>query len=854
MIASLRRISAVAALLVAIVPFFVHAATVEYAYDENGRLVGAIAPSGDSAQYVYDPAGNIVQINRIGAGTFALIDFAPKSGPVGATVTIWGSGFSATPSQNAVTFNGTSASVVAATANKLTVTVPSGATTGAIAVTVGTSFASSAKPFTVTGAIACSGRFSGFTPTIAVPGTAVTISGSGLNTGTTSAMVNGFFASAVSATSTSFAINVPSSATSGALSASVPPECGAQPLGDFFVPPAGFSAADIGATGRLTINGPPVTATLAAGKKALYVFDASFNTGTTLFLSGSTLGSVTADIRARDGSVLKTVTFTAASASVGPLYLTTYGGFSVFVNPSAAGSITMQLAAPDLTISSASVAAITENQNGTFNIPVTFTVTNIGAVTAQPGWYDYAYLGVRFDVTTRSLNGLPHSTALGVNQSYTVNQTYTASNYSPGPYTLFLRTDDGTGSAARDAIGSVTESNENNNLSAINVVLPPYPDLALSNASVGAIAESQNGSFSIPVSFTVTNLSTTPAQPTWLDYAYLSSNGVLDSATPNAGYVGHGTVLAGGASYVVNQILTTSAFSPGAYTLFLKTDGAANGATNGSVAESAENNNTSAGIPITLPSYPDLALTNPSVGTITENQNGSFDIPVSFTVTNLGSTTAQPSWNDFVHLSRNGLFDSSSTVLGWVPRSAPLAGGASYTVNQTFRTSGITPGSYTLFFKADGPSSTSNGYVKESDETNNTSVGMPITLPTYPDLAISNPSVGAITKNANGTYNIPVTFTITNIGQTTAQPSWNDYGFLSRNGLLDSSSTIIGYMPRSTALAPSASYTVSQTYNVSGFTAGTYTLFLKADGSGNGSLVEADETNNATSGISVTLP
>jgi hypothetical protein len=91
-------------------------------------------------------------------------------------------------------------------------------------------------------------------------------------------------------------------------------------------------------------------------------------------------------------------------------------------------------------------------------------------------------------------------------------------------------------------------------------------------------------------------------------------------------------------------------------------------------------------------------------------------------------------------------------------------------------------------------------------------------------------------------------------------PSWNDFGYLSRNGLLDSSSTALGSTARNTALAGSANYVVSQTYVVSGFTAGTYTLFLKADGlggalgAGNGVVVESDETNNAAAGISVTLP
>ncbi len=56
------------------------------------------------------------------------------SGP-GSTITITGDHFSTTPSQDQVTFNGRAATVTAATATQLTVTVPSGATSGPLSVT-----------------------------------------------------------------------------------------------------------------------------------------------------------------------------------------------------------------------------------------------------------------------------------------------------------------------------------------------------------------------------------------------------------------------------------------------------------------------------------------------------------------------------------------------------------------------------------------------------------------------------------------------------------------------------------------------------------------------------------------------
>lgn len=79
-----------------------------------------------------------------------ITSFTPGSGPVGTTVTITGTNFSATPANNTVSFNGVVAIVTASTSTSITVTVPSGATTGKITVTVAGNTATSAADFTVT--------------------------------------------------------------------------------------------------------------------------------------------------------------------------------------------------------------------------------------------------------------------------------------------------------------------------------------------------------------------------------------------------------------------------------------------------------------------------------------------------------------------------------------------------------------------------------------------------------------------------------------------------------------------------------------------------------------------------------
>lgn len=105
-----------------------------YFYDANGRLTSVLSPSGEAAIYNYDAAGNFTSITRFAANQLSILNFTPGTGSAATPVTIYGTGFSATPSANTVKFNGVTATVSAATNIRLDVQVPSGATTGPISV------------------------------------------------------------------------------------------------------------------------------------------------------------------------------------------------------------------------------------------------------------------------------------------------------------------------------------------------------------------------------------------------------------------------------------------------------------------------------------------------------------------------------------------------------------------------------------------------------------------------------------------------------------------------------------------------------------------------------------------------
>ena len=125
--------------------------TANYFYDNNGRLHLVLSPTGEAVVYEYDPAGNFTSITRRAASELSILDFTPGAGGAGTSVTIYGTGFSATPSANTVRFNGVTATVTAATKTQLTVTVPTGATTGPITVTNTNGTINSSENFFIAG-------------------------------------------------------------------------------------------------------------------------------------------------------------------------------------------------------------------------------------------------------------------------------------------------------------------------------------------------------------------------------------------------------------------------------------------------------------------------------------------------------------------------------------------------------------------------------------------------------------------------------------------------------------------------------------------------------------------------------
>lgn len=246
---------------------------IRYVYDELGRLVGVIDSSGDAAVYHYDAVGNLLSISRSTATQVNVIDFTPDAGPIGQPVTIYGTGFSATANQNTVTFNGTSATVSTASTTQLVVTVPGGASTGMVAVASPNGSDTSDTAFTVAAVV--TPTITSFSPTSAVAGTSVTITGTNFDAVTAAnnqSRFNSSFSAPTAATSTTVTAPVPTSMGSGRLTIKTAAGT-AVSADDLIVPPSPYVVSDVASASRLSFSSGTTVTVSTANKIALRLFD-----------------------------------------------------------------------------------------------------------------------------------------------------------------------------------------------------------------------------------------------------------------------------------------------------------------------------------------------------------------------------------------------------------------------------------------------------------------------------------------------------------------------------------------------------------------------------------------------------
>jgi YD repeat-containing protein len=315
---------------------------VQNIYDDLGRLVGVIDPSGNAAGYSYDAVGNLLSITRYTSAQASVLQFTPTSGPVGTVVTVYGTGFSTTISQDSVKFNGTAATITSAITNQFVTTVPSGATTGTISITTPAGSYTTTMQFTVTTSTGVP-TITSFTPSSGTPGTALTITGTNFNTtpGNNQIKINLTHAFASSATSTQINTVVSPVKASGRISVGTPygQTTSSQ---DFFIPFGSYTASQIGQSGRISFGGSQ-SVTLSSSNIALLLFDASAGQGASLQLSSSTYTGCTLYIFSPLGAQLTTAGCTNSVSFVNSTLLPISGTYTIGVQAGGSGTLTVGL-------------------------------------------------------------------------------------------------------------------------------------------------------------------------------------------------------------------------------------------------------------------------------------------------------------------------------------------------------------------------------------------------------------------------------------------------------------------------------------------------------------------------------
>ncbi|NIG57131.1 IPT/TIG domain-containing protein [Chitinophaga sp. Cy-1792] len=142
---------------------------------------------------------------------------APLSGPAGTLVTITGRDFSDTKEENSVSMNGVPLTIMSASATELTVTIPAGATSGAVKIDVNSQTVSG--PVFTLQALGVSKLL----PDNGLAGSVVVMKGVGFSTVATDNQVtiNGLAVTVTAATDTTLTVTMPAGVTTGNLNVKV---------------------------------------------------------------------------------------------------------------------------------------------------------------------------------------------------------------------------------------------------------------------------------------------------------------------------------------------------------------------------------------------------------------------------------------------------------------------------------------------------------------------------------------------------------------------------------------------------------------------------------------------------------
>jgi len=311
--------------------------TVTYVYDEASRLVGVVNSANNAAVYNYDAAGNVLSILQNPATQVSISEFTPNSGTVGSTVTIYGTGFSTTIANDKVKFNNVAATVTSATKTQIVATVPATAITGTISVNVTSPVgsATSGSVFTVTTSNGLP-TITSFTPSIAAPGTPVTIAGTNFDpvAANDRLAVNVTKTLASTATSQSLTTTLPGVLTTGHVAVTTTVGSSGATANYLFVPPSGYTTSQVGYTGQTTLGGQATVTLNTANTIGIVALDLGAGQGLWITTTSHFSSNVAYKVYDPYGNIIGTGLIAPATTYVSTVHhVSTAGTCVILIDP-----------------------------------------------------------------------------------------------------------------------------------------------------------------------------------------------------------------------------------------------------------------------------------------------------------------------------------------------------------------------------------------------------------------------------------------------------------------------------------------------------------------------------------------
>ncbi len=501
-------------------------------------------------------------------------------------------------------------------------------------------------------------------------------------------------------------------------------------------------------------------------------------------------------------------------------------------------STTIIQAPPDLTITA--VNASPSGDAGR-DFTLTYTVANTGPnPTPVNSWRDGVYLSADgvIDASDVLLSSQSRTGVLAPGQSETNSATFRLPFDKIGSFFLLVAT---------DVEGAVFESDDSNNTGSAPVTIQSnLPDLAVKSFApqlgAGPILVGSSLSFDYEVENGGVGAT---FGATWTDRVVLSQDGVVGNADDIivANLTSPASLAPGNSYSRTNANFAIPLATPaGTYQLFLVTDATA------SVPESADGNNVSNSVPITIHTLETSGLPTADLSvtalTVPPTASSGDTLPVSWTVTNAGTTRTNTGvWTDSLWLSLDGVIDASDIRLGSFTRSAPLNPGESYSRSAEFPLDIDLSGTYSVIVQTDSDDAVFEG----AGENNNQRASSPatdVTLSSTPDFRVS--SVVPPAEVLSG-RSFDLTWTVQNTGEAAAGV-WYDSVYLSLDQVFDPLTDIrIGFAAHETGLAAGGQYSTTSSFDVPRALGGRYYVFIATDAT-NRVYERGGESNNMAYG------